>query len=54
MKDFGDKEGSWGQRHGGERVLWFGDAGPSWKPVAVVCFAMVMMMAVVLVVMMMM
>ena len=54
MKDFGDKEGSWGQRHGGERVLWFGDAGPSWKPVAVVCFVMMMIRLVVLVVKLMM
>ena len=38
---------------GGGGVLWFGDAGPSWKPVAVVCFVIVMMMAVILVVMMM-
>ena len=54
MKDFGDKRGRGGSATGGWGVLRFGDAGPSWKPVAVVCFVMVMMMLVVLVVKMMM
>ena len=38
------KRGRGGSATGGGEVLWFGDAGPSWKPVAAVCFVMEMMM----------